>query len=239
MRTKTMLLSGVVAALSGASLMAQVYSLNAVGYINVTIPVGFSVIADQLYATNQSTPQFISPLLDAQLLDGNHIGVTLNKWNTNTQTYVAMYVQANNTWNSTTVNSVTSVPATNTTLNPGEAVLIYNPASVGQFTMTFVGQVPQGNLTVQLGSGLNMVSSVVPQTGYLDTNLFLTPAVGDTMSFYDPATQSFDQIYYWTPTLAWGPSGTSPYTAVGQGFFYYANVASGTSENWVRTFNVN
>ena len=63
-----MILSGVIAALSGASLMAQVYSLNAVGYINVTCAPGFSIIADQLYASNSVTPQYISPLLDAQLL---------------------------------------------------------------------------------------------------------------------------------------------------------------------------
>ena len=52
MRTKTLLLSGVVAALSSASLMAQVYSLNAVGYINVTCPPGFSIIANQLNTGN-------------------------------------------------------------------------------------------------------------------------------------------------------------------------------------------
>jgi hypothetical protein len=74
MRTKTLILSGVLAALSGASLMAQVYSLNAVGYINVTVVGGgaFTMVTDQLYngtAVNGVMPaQYLSPMLDSQLL---------------------------------------------------------------------------------------------------------------------------------------------------------------------------
>jgi len=73
MRTKTLLLSGVVAALTSASLMAQVYSLNAVGYINVTIPPGFSIVANQLNTTNNN----ISPLLDSQINPDGVSGLNL------------------------------------------------------------------------------------------------------------------------------------------------------------------
>ena len=49
--------------------MAQVYSLNAVGYINVTIPPGFSIVANQLNTTNNN----LSPLLDSQIAcDGSY-----------------------------------------------------------------------------------------------------------------------------------------------------------------------
>src|SRR5581483_447895 len=55
MRTKTILLSALLGLASGAAAMAQttnVYSVNAVGYINVTCPPGFTMIANQLMTTN-------------------------------------------------------------------------------------------------------------------------------------------------------------------------------------------
>src|SRR5947207_10303632 len=46
MRTKTLLLTAALAAAGAASAMAQnVYSVNAVGYANVSVPSGFSMIA--------------------------------------------------------------------------------------------------------------------------------------------------------------------------------------------------
>ena len=48
MRTKTMLLSALLGTLGSVSLMAQstnVYSLNAVGYINVTVQPGFNIVS--------------------------------------------------------------------------------------------------------------------------------------------------------------------------------------------------
>jgi hypothetical protein len=232
-----MILSGVITALASASLMAQVYSLNAVGYINVTIPPGFSIIADQLYATNQSTPQFISPLLDTQLLDGNHIGVTFFKFNpAGGGTYTIVNVTPTG-WG-----APSGIPATSISLNPGEGCYIYNPLPT--FTLTFVGQVPQGTtLTNTLQPGFNMVSSIVPQQAAIDTVLGLTPTIGDTIFLYNVSASSYD-IMNWTPT-GWQtvvgpePTGTAPSPAVGAGFFYYANIANGTTEVWNRSFQVN
>jgi hypothetical protein len=46
MRTKTLALSTILSALGAASVVAQnnVYSLNAVGYINVSCPPGYSIL---------------------------------------------------------------------------------------------------------------------------------------------------------------------------------------------------
>jgi hypothetical protein len=227
MRTKTMILSGVIAALASASVMAQVYSLNAVGYINVTVPPNFSIIADQLYATNQNTPQFVSPLLDAQLGTGAYNGISLFKYDS-VNGYTILNVSSFNTppWTG---------PATTTSMNPGEALFIYNPYGTN-ITLTFVGQVPQGSLTNKLFLNFNLISSVVPQTGTLDTALGLAPNVGDSVFLYDSVNgySIFNQSS--TDPSGWG-GGVKPTVNVGQGFFYYTPNAGGLS--WTRTFTVN
>ena len=49
MRTKTLLLSAAVGAAGLVAASAQtVYSVNSVGYINLSVPAGFSMIANQL-----------------------------------------------------------------------------------------------------------------------------------------------------------------------------------------------
>src|ERR1700691_5229746 len=58
MRTKTMLLSALLGTLGSVSVMAQstnVYSLNAVGYINITIYPGFNMISCPLIASPDNT----------------------------------------------------------------------------------------------------------------------------------------------------------------------------------------
>jgi hypothetical protein len=230
MRTKTLLLSGVVAALSSVSLMAQVYSLNAVGYINVTVPPNFSIFANQLNAGNNN----VSPLLDAQLGDGFHNGITIFKYNSSTASYTVL------TADSTSTPPWSQSIATSTTLNPGEAAWIYNPYSTN-VTITFVGTVLQGNLTNSLAQNFNMVSSIVPQSGALDTAMSLVPNNGDTVFLYSSGTASY-LIYTADSTVSTGwdyPAGqpTSPTPSVGQGFWYYTPNALGVS--WTRTFSVN
>jgi hypothetical protein len=225
MRTKTLLLSGVVAALSSAAAMAQVYSLNAVGYINVTVPPNFSIIANQLNTTNNN----ISPLLDSQLGTGAYNGMILFKYSS-VNGYTTLNVDSLNTppWGNPAV-------AQTTTMNPGEAVFIYNPYGTN-ITLTFVGTVLQGTLTNSLNQNFNLVSSIVPQAGAVDTNLGLVPNVGDVVFVYDSVNgyTTFNQSS--TDPSGWG-GGVHPSLNVGEGFFYYTPVATGN--NWVRTFNVN
>jgi hypothetical protein len=252
MRTKTLLLSGVVAALSGASIMAQVYSANAVGYVNVTVPGGvggkFAMVADQLFANGAGQAQYISTasstgVLDS-LLDNAHNGVIVSKLTNGT--YVSFAV---------TANSVLGQPpswqpsAAGATLNPGEAVWVYNPFTTN-ITITFVGTVPQGTALTNTaligsaewtsGSGISMISSVIPQTGAVDSVLGLTNGVaspGDIINVFDPDTQNFvtSAATLNGSSFTWQPTPATP--AVGQGFFYYAVNPAGV--NWVRNFSVN
>jgi hypothetical protein len=239
MRTKTLILSGLLAALSGASSMAQVYSLNAVGYINVAIPTGFSIIADQLYATNQQTAQSIDAIFAPTLLNGGattpdpYAGCILFPYTT---AYVGALIVEQLAGQAPFWNSPTE--AAGTSFNPGQACFIYNPGA--PFTMTFVGQVPQGTVTNTLLQGFNLVSSIVPQTGAIDTDLGITPGVGD-IAFTYVSGVGYNQANIFESTGGPGfwsaPGQASPTNTVGLGFFYYS--ASATPNNWVRTFNIN
>ena len=226
MRTKTLVLTAL-GSLSALGLMAQtstnVYSLNAVGYINVTIPPGFSIIADQLWASN-----------------GNAVSNILNDAS-GLYDFVSIY-----TWNGSQFNNDTalagSTPANwenggTIALNPGVGAWIQNPNTTN-LTVTFVGTVPQGTNTVALSTGFNLISSPVPQSGFVSTDLGLT-----NMS-------DFDSVYVYTPGSGffapsflpgsgsgyqngWSPS--EPTVNVGEGFWYQATAAI----NWTRVFSVN
>jgi hypothetical protein len=264
MRTKTILLSAAIGALSSAALMAQVYSVNTVGYMNVTIPGsnpngsgGFAIIANQLNTGNNVITNLI-PVDPNGGMDGD----TLFKYNPITQTYSHLIVDSGNLQNNPPTPPWDGGDPTTTTLNPGEAAFFYN-AYTTSLTITFVGTVlqnPSGNtntapfLTNSLvgsaangSGGFSLVSSIVPQGGDLSTNLGLTvdPAGsmdGDTVYVYNASTQQYshaiaDSGNYQNnpPTAPWDP--LSPSVAVGQGFFFY-NAYTNTF-NWTRNFVVN
>jgi hypothetical protein len=244
MRTKTLILSGILAALSGASLMAQVYSINAVGYINVDVPPGFSIIADQLYATNQQTSQTIDAILGPTLLSTNASGVDVYAQNGGVVIFLwggtgfqapliveQLQVGIQPAWSS-------SYLATNNSFNPGQAAFIYNPGA--DFQMTFVGQVPQGSVTNVLTPGFNLVSSIVPQTGAIDTDLGEVPGLDDVVYLWNGTGYSAPNVYQSVngKPAAWS-YGASPTNTVGTGFFYFSSAAAGTENNWTRTFNIN
>lgn len=158
MRTKTLLLTAAVSAAGIATSMAQVFSVNAVGYINVDVPAGFSMIANQLNNGDNSLNTVIP---------NAEVGTTIFKFNPTsggfeTATFIA-------DWNP------------NLTLAPGEGAFI----QVGSDTViTFVGEVPQGSLSQQVPAGLSIQSSQVPQAGNLDTDLNFPAEIGDTVFFF-------------------------------------------------------
>src|SRR5438477_12739115 len=61
MRTKTLLLTAALTAAGALISMAQVYSVNIVGYINLSVPKGYSMIANQLNASPDNKLSTIMP----------------------------------------------------------------------------------------------------------------------------------------------------------------------------------
>src|SRR5690349_6980992 len=63
MRTKALLLTAALAAAGVSTSVAQVYSVNAVGYVNVAAPAGYSMISNPLNAVagNNTVAKLFAP----------------------------------------------------------------------------------------------------------------------------------------------------------------------------------
>jgi hypothetical protein len=158
--------------------------VNSVGYINLTIPVGFSMIANQLNSANNTVGALLPTVPDGTTIyKYNGVGYDINLYDAG--------------WGN---------PAM--TLNPGEGAFIRVVGS--PLAVTFVGEVTQGaasNMTIQ--PGFSIISSKVPQAANLDTLGF--PAVdGDTVYRFNNATGLYSTSLYdagWgggAPTVAVG-----------------------------------
>jgi hypothetical protein len=114
---------------------------------------------------------------------------------------------------------------------PGQGVFVRSPS---EKTITFVGEVMQGNLTTQLVPGLQIVSSQVPQAGTA-TELGLTGAPGDQIFQFNVATQAYVTSTYDDIDNKFLAGANEATFDVGEAFFI-KKVAAGT---WTRNFNVN
>jgi hypothetical protein len=223
MRTKTLLLTAALSLAGIATSMAQVYSVNAVGYINLTMKPGFNMVANQLNKTS------------ANKLNDVLTGVP-------TESQVLKFANNNYTlelFDGTSWITPEGAPGT-LGASPGEGFFFFNPGGA-DVTVTLVGEVPQGTaLTVALPPGFGLVSSIVPQA------VALTPANGfpnvTEMQFlsFNSTTQNYDSPLLNDGTGWITPEGVSvpaPTPAVGQGFFIFN--PNPTPVNWTRSFSVN
>jgi len=203
MRTKLLLSAAVLGVAGIVAASAQVYSVNVVGYINVPVPSGFSMIANQLD-------------------NGDNAVATL--WPTAPEG-TTLYKFVNNAY---LINSYEfgewSIPTM--TLAPGEGAFIYNPGEA--FNALFVGEVKQGELTTPVPQGFSIVSSQVPQSGALDTELGFPVSEGDVVYRFDNASGSYSISAFEFGEWA------APVPLVGEAFF----VNKVSAVNWTRTFNV-
>lgn len=231
MRTKALLLAAAVTVGACATSMAQVYSANAVGYVNITIEnAGFAMFSNPLNGTNNNL-NTILPLPDAAS------GATVYKFDAATQNYVNLGL-----WFGAAVGWF---PADGV-LNPGEGAFIDVPPAGVPLNITFVGEVPQGQLSLSLGAGFNLVSSQVPQALPLGAEgaagtLNFPAADGDTVYFFDNATQGYvNKGLYFGAAVGWFPpdpqgGANGPVIPVAGAFF----VSKSVGAEWTRDFSVN
>jgi hypothetical protein len=197
--------------------MAQnVYSLNVVGYYNVTIPpAGFYLVANQLNTTNNTINSVISAPAD---------GSQFYK-------YAGGFAAA-------TYDAIAGAWDNNFTLNPGEGGFFRDPNGGTGQVLTFVGEVLQNTspgLINTLPIGNSIRSSMVPQQGTVTGTLGVPAEDGDQVYVYNGgfSANTYDGI-----AGAWDsadPGG--PVVNVGQSFFY-KKVTGGVSTSWVRSFTV-
>jgi hypothetical protein len=227
MRTKTLLVAAAIGAAGVATSMAQVFSVNAVGYVNKTIPAsGFALVSNPLKAATNTINALFQPV---------PVGFQVFIYKPGSGFDVGTFDDLAGAFVPDTVG--------NAVLNPGQGVFVKNPTAQA-VTITFVGEVPQGTLTTPLVPGLQIVSSQVPQQGTaadlgLPSKVAQGASAGDQVYQFitNDATPANNQKYYvstfddladdWVPAL-------KPLD-VGDAIFL-KRIAAG---NWTRTFNVN
>jgi len=235
MRTKTLLIAAAALVAGIVSSEAQVYSANVVGYVSVPLTNGFNLVANQMDADGTGTNNTISGVFGTQLPPGSSVyefvgggwniisGFTKNKQGTATN------------WDAFATNS----------LNPGQACFVSVPSAT---TVTFVGTVLQGNLSnpnlPSLG-GFTLISSQVPLSGDILTNLLYQAQPGEVVYAYDSfgiapgagGVPGWNYIYSYAKNKQgtatnWSPS--SPSISIGQGFFLNSQPGS----KWTNNFTV-
>ena len=241
MRTKTKVLSALLGVLGTASLMAQstnVYSLNAVGYINVTVVPGFNMVTCPLIGSPDNT---VNSLLNngSGVLNGSSVYFYQN----------GSYSEDSATTNAKFNNGHTNGWVSNGTnvLNPGVGFWFQNTGATN-LTLTFVGTVPQGSLTNTLVAGFNLVGSAVPTSGDIISNTITTLTnfnIGDNVYVYNSSNATYAE--YSTAAAGskfggfgykgeWTSAGDPITSSPGQGFWYQN---SGATVQWVENFSVN
>jgi hypothetical protein len=228
MRTKTLLLTAALTAAGVATSMAQVYSVNMVGYINVTIPAGFSMLANHL---NNSPDNLVITLLPSP-----PEGTRIFKFNPVNDTYDQILFLGG-VYEGDMPESMT--------LGPGEGVFIDPPSS---FTHTFVGEV-QLQSTVNLLVGPNMVSSVLPQSLPLDglandgnatppAGLGFVPAEGDRVFKFKPSNDTYDQDLFLGGVWEGDSGGAAPVPGISEAFWIDSSATASYPRSWSRNFVV-
>jgi hypothetical protein len=207
MRIKTLFCLAALAAGSAVSMaQSNVYSLNIVGYVTVTNPPGYRLMANPLNTTNNDV---------SKLIAAPPTGTTI-------------YKRSGNGYLSSTYDPDFGGWGDLLQLNPGEGYFVQNPGAA--FVNTYVGEVVLDS-TNSVPSGYSIRSSVIPQTGPIQTALGYTPGQGDTIYFF---TGSGYTAYGFDPDFGgWYDGEPSP--AVGQGFWIYNN---GAPKSWIRHFSV-
>jgi hypothetical protein len=215
MRTKTLLLTAAVSAAGVATSMAQVFSVNAVGYVNTKVPGGsFAMVSNPLKAADN----------------------TINKLFAGVPGGFQVYVFGANGFQTLTYDDLDAsfgAAGDTTTLLPGQGVFVKAPPGP-EVTITFVGEVPQGNLVTPLVAGFQIVSSQVPQAGTA-TELKLPGADGDQVYQYDVAGKKYVVSTFDSLDGKYLNGANEATFGVGEAFW----LKKGAAGTWQRDFSVN
>ncbi len=149
-------------------LAGGVHSRNVLGYVSVTLPPGFSMIANPLEGP-------VSRVAD--LFVGWPDGTSLSKYDTH-----LFALDKNEVKDGRWINGSEN-------LLPGEGAIFFNPTQDYK-SHSFVGEVLQGNLSMPIPPGFSIRSSLVPQHGPLDELLFPI-ADGDVIHLFDRDRQKY------------------------------------------------
>jgi len=208
--------------------MAQVYSVNAVGYVNTPLLPGFNLISNPLNntAANGNT---IGNLLGTGWNGTIPDGTIAYYFNATTDAFViASYEALFGEWG--------PAAAAGQAVPPGEGLFIFVPGAANQ-TVTFVGEVPQGTASnTQVPAGFSIKGSTVPVAGAINAAGVNFPADdGDIIYEWNATTDAYVISTFSTLFGGWDPQ--IPNIDVGEAF--WVNNTGAASQAWDRNFTVN
>jgi hypothetical protein len=212
------------------------YHSQAIGFERLTIQSGSNLVADQLDAPLNTLDGLFNIGPNHTMPDGTVLpaGTQIKKWD-------------GSGWNNIyTWNGSQWSPDGNATLNPGEAALIQNNSGT-TFTVTFVGLVPEGQLTHSLVPGNYPLSSYLPLAGGISSVLGFCNQNGDLdgscLNFWTGTKIQTVTIDSSMPAGFADPSDTysvpEPVLTVGEGFMFINNQGNGTftwTQNYLSTY---
>ncbi|PYK96985.1 MAG: hypothetical protein DME19_17885 [Verrucomicrobia bacterium] len=185
-------------------LAEAVLSGNAVGYVTISVPPGYSMIANPLGAPSNTV---------SSILPGAPEGATLNKFDTRLFKLTENAVQGGKWINP------------NETLVPGEGAIFFNPTSDFK-SINFTGEVMQGNMLLPIAAGFSVRSSQIPKPGRLHHDLGFPISAGDVVHLFDRDRQNY-AIYEYDPKK-WDSN--PPILGVGEAFW----IGKTKPGNWVQ-----
>jgi hypothetical protein len=205
--------------------MAQTYSQNTVGYVNLNLGAGFTMIANPLDAGGNTLAEVLPTAPD---------GAVLYKFNPTT----GQYEDAQ-----TFFTGVGWFPDATKKLAPGEGAFIQLQAAA---TVTFVGQVHEGNINNPVPSGFSIKASQLPIEAPLGkasdpektpttaaTTLRFPAGDGDVVFFFDPVAHGFKDAVTFFNGVGWFPGDANgPAPKVGESFFVQKVLAADWSRNY-------
>jgi len=222
MRTKALILAAALGAAGVATSMAQVYSVNYVGYVNQTIPHSFSMIANPFVTPSNTLnalfpPASMPPGLSFYKFTGGGFQIS------SIDEFDVIWVR-------------NGLPVGDTeTLEFGGGAFLYNPGST--FTNTWVGEGAQGLVSNPAPTGFSIKSSKIPQQGLVTTDLGFTPTAGDTIQKFNSGSQSFQSYNFDEFDLIWVRDGVPSEPSLGIAESAFFNLVA--PNNWNRNFTVN
>jgi hypothetical protein len=223
MKSKALILAAAFVAAGVATSMAQVYSVNAVGYVNVDLTPGFNLVSNPLDAGagNNTLAKLFS-----NIEGGVPAGTRVFVFNTTTGAFdSALY--------SSVFNAYTPQAIADKEVKVGEGAFVSLPGTVNK-KLTFVGEVMQGTLNNPLPAGFSVKANMVPQSGPPDS-FGLPGSAGDRLFKFNKTTGAYSSSLFSSVFNAWSPA--LPSIAVGEAFFFFKSGTTGAT--WTRTFNVN
>ncbi len=192
--------------------MQNVYSLNVVGYLKLTLNEGYNLVANQLDRDGTGTNNTVTTVFGTNL----PVHTTVHTWNPDTAIYSI------SAWTTNRQGTARYWTNPNLALNPGEGFFVQIPTGAGPRTCTLIGQVLQGTNSILCPAGCSLLSLMAPVSGLIHTDWGYPPAAGDAVYTY--IGSDFTVTRYigtsWTPA--------EPVLAVGQGFFLSAS----STTNW-------